>query len=223
MAGNHDITTSSSTTTRWATLAALGAASALVLSGCGAIIENAAEEAIEKAVEADSGEDIELDLDLDGDEASFTIETEEGTVQISGDEDGATYTIDGEEGEESAEFNFGESAELPDCVSSVFDIPGGFDTQSSMVADDFCNVTGYFAGGNAEDLAEDFERQLADAGFTDNSSKSTFATDGQTTVALSGTNAEGTLGNVTVSEQSEFTNTDGDRIEAIVVTFLIGN
>lgn len=65
----------------------------LVLTGCGEIAENLLEEGVEQAVEAESGEDVELDFNG---EDGLRIETEEGTMTI--DEDGS-FVLEGADGE----------------------------------------------------------------------------------------------------------------------------
>lgn len=63
-----------------------GLALALVLSACGKSEEKAAETLAEKALEANSGQDVDVDIE-DGDGAqTVTIQTEQGTLkQSSGD------------------------------------------------------------------------------------------------------------------------------------------
>jgi hypothetical protein len=59
---------------------------ALVLSACGKSEEKAAETLAERALEANSGQDVDVDIDSDGDGQTVTIQTEEGTItQSSGD------------------------------------------------------------------------------------------------------------------------------------------
>lgn len=66
---------------------------ALITVGCGDLAENLVEEGVEQAIEADSGEDVELDFNG---EDGFRIETEEGTMTV--DEDG-NFVIEGADGE----------------------------------------------------------------------------------------------------------------------------
>ncbi len=65
-------------------------AACLAFSACGAIAEKITEEGAERIIEAESGEDIELDFDS-GD-GSFSIETEEGGFSL--DEDGNFVVTD---------------------------------------------------------------------------------------------------------------------------------
>ena len=62
--------------TRSPLIAAL--ALALVLSACGNAEEKAAETLAEKALEANSGQDVDVDIDDDGE--TVTIQTEQGTI-----------------------------------------------------------------------------------------------------------------------------------------------
>ena len=55
---------------------AIAAFIALTASGCGAIVERATEEAVERAVEAESGEDVEIDFS----DGELSIESSEGDI-----------------------------------------------------------------------------------------------------------------------------------------------
>lgn len=59
---------------------------ALALSACGKSEEKAAETLAEKALEANSGQDVDVDIDDDGDSQTVTIQTEEGTLKQSSGE-----------------------------------------------------------------------------------------------------------------------------------------
>jgi hypothetical protein len=61
----------------------------LIASGCGAISEKIAEEGIERAIESESGENVELDFDRDG---GLSIETEDGSLSVN--EDGEFVVTD---------------------------------------------------------------------------------------------------------------------------------
>lgn len=63
---------------------------ALMVGGCGSIAEKVTEEGVERIIEAESGENVELDFDS-GD-GSFSIETEEGGFSF--DEDGNFVVTD---------------------------------------------------------------------------------------------------------------------------------
>ena len=76
---------------------------AIVTTGCGRLIEKATEEAVEKAIESDSGEDVEIDfsdgeLRVESDEGDITFTADENGVQIDGtDADGNDFTVDADE------------------------------------------------------------------------------------------------------------------------------
>lgn len=59
---------------------------ALVLSACGKSSDQAAEALAEKALEANSGQDVDVDMDIDDDSQTITIETEQGTLKQSSGE-----------------------------------------------------------------------------------------------------------------------------------------
>ena len=65
-------------------------AACLAFSACGAIAEKVTEEGAERLIEAESGENVELDFDSD--DGSFSIETEEGGFSL--DEDGNFVVTD---------------------------------------------------------------------------------------------------------------------------------
>lgn len=77
--------------------------------GCKNIAGRIAEEAIEKAIEKESGENVEIDLD----EGQVTIEGEDGEVNISSDNE--TVEIKTDDGE----VTFGTGAELPEGFPGV--------------------------------------------------------------------------------------------------------
>lgn len=58
-------------------------------TGCGRLIEKATEEAVEQAIESDSGEEVEIDFS----DGEIRVESEEGDITFSADEDGVQ--IDG--------------------------------------------------------------------------------------------------------------------------------
>lgn len=74
-------------------LVASMAAISAVATGCGDLAENLVEEGVEQAIEAESGEEFELDFNG---EDGMRIETDEGTMTI--DEDG-NFVIEGPDGE----------------------------------------------------------------------------------------------------------------------------
>lgn len=77
--------------------------------GCGAIAERATEQAIESAIESETGGSVDIDSAGDG---SITIETEDGTA------------------------SFG-TGEVPAAIADEFDLPGGLEvlTTSEMTTD----------------------------------------------------------------------------------------
>ncbi len=108
---------------------AAAAIAALTFSSCSSLVERATEkvveEGIEQAIEADSGEDVELDFNaddgtfrietedgsfsVDGDEGTFVLETEDGTFEGSGDENG--FEVTDENGTTVIDADFDESGD----------------------------------------------------------------------------------------------------------------
>ena len=62
----------------------------LAFSSCGAIAEKVTEEGAERIIEAESGENV--DIDFDSDDGSFSVETEEGSFSL--DDDGNFVVTD---------------------------------------------------------------------------------------------------------------------------------
>jgi hypothetical protein len=62
---------------------------AVATTGCGRLIERATEEAVEQAIESDSGEDVEIDFS----DGEIRVESADGDITFSADEDGVQ--IDG--------------------------------------------------------------------------------------------------------------------------------
>ena len=78
-------------------------AMAIATSGCGRLIERATEEAVAQAIEADSGEDVEIDFDdgeirVESADGDVTFSADENGVQIDGtDADGNDFSVDADE------------------------------------------------------------------------------------------------------------------------------
>lgn len=73
---------------------AAAVAACLAFSACGAIAEKITEEGAERIIEAETGEDVELDFD-NGD-GSFSVQTEDGSFSLNEDGD---FVVTGEDGE----------------------------------------------------------------------------------------------------------------------------
>ena len=80
----------------------------LVLSACGQSEEKAAEILAEKALEANSGQDVDVDIDEDGE--TVTIQTEQGTIKQSS----------------------GDNVALPDDFPTDVTLPGDYKVMSVM-------------------------------------------------------------------------------------------
>lgn len=204
-------------------LLALLAAFMFAGTSCGAIVENIAEEAVEQAVEADTGEDVEIDFSGGDDGATFTVETDEGTVEFDADDDGGTFTIDGDEDGDDGVIAFGDDAEIPECFDGILTMPGGLQAQSMMSGDGFCTFMAVVTSGeSSEELADRYEAEIAAAGFTENSSTSQFSSDGLAQTSLSGNDSQGRYINVTIAEHDEYSFMDGSTGPATVLNASMG-
>lgn len=100
--------------------ALVAAAVAIATTGCGRLVERATEEAVEKAIESDSGEDVEIDFSdgeirVESDEGDVTFSADENGVQIDGtDADGNDFSVDADENGLEVESENGSSLDIDD-------------------------------------------------------------------------------------------------------------
>ncbi len=93
---------------------------AIATSGCGRLIEKATEEAVEQAIESDSGEDVEIDFSdgeirVESDEGDVTFTADENGVQIDGtDADGNDFSVDADENGLDVDSENGTSLDIDD-------------------------------------------------------------------------------------------------------------
>lgn len=152
---------------------------AVVLLGCSG--EDIAENVLEDRIEAESGEDVDIDFD-DGDisirseDGEFTLEVDEddGNVSISGSSDDGEFTIESEDGETVIETEDGETiigstgGELPDDFPASIPLPNGFDVQyaqSIAGPDGQTFIVGGAVDGTPTDVLDEYVAVLEDAGF----------------------------------------------------------
>ncbi len=130
-------------TTRSSTSALLAApllAAALAVAGCGEIAERAVEEGLEQA----GGASGNVELDLDDDDGSLSIESSEGSFRIG-------------------------AHDVPDDFPQEVPLPAELEVMSSMSFNDEggtsfnLNAT---TPGDATSVADDLEAAFTDAGFT---------------------------------------------------------
>lgn len=110
----------------------------VVATACGG--DELAERIIEDRIEAESGGDLDVDLDSDG--GSFSIETEDGAMTFDADGDGGVSIegVDGEGGEFSVESEDGVTViETEDGDATITsgggDLPDGFPADIALPAD----------------------------------------------------------------------------------------
>lgn len=149
----------------------------IVLGACSG--EDLAERVVENQLEAESGEDVDIDID-DGD---FSVRTEEGEITFDADDDGGvSVSGSSEDGEFSIESDDGETVfESEDgsaTVSSSGDVPEGFPSSVPLPsgltilvsqAVDMDGEQNYIISGSVDDDAAQVARtyidQLEAAGF----------------------------------------------------------
>ncbi len=111
-------------------------------SGC-KFGQNIAEEAIERAIEKESGENVEINLD----EGEMTIQGEDGEVNISSDDD--TVKIESDDGE----VTFGLGAELPEGFPGNVPVYSDMEITASWTATED-GKNSYFVSGLTEDAGD---------------------------------------------------------------------
>lgn len=118
-------------------------------TGCGRLVERATEEAVERAVESDSGEDVDVDFSdgeirVESDEGDITFSADENGVQIDGtDADGNDFSVDADENGLEVESEDGTSLDIDDdgtfvatdengeVITGAADTDGGFTVEGS--------------------------------------------------------------------------------------------
>jgi len=153
-----------------ATAAGLGAA--LALAGCGAILE----EAVEQAVESESGENVEIDFDSD--DGSLSIQGEDGEeFSIDIDEDGESSVMRSTD-DEGNTFEMVTGQGVPDEWPGDFPLPGGDPlTSSRLTENDRTTLSVTYELDDAASVADDLVSEYGDRGFTTESTSS-FESDG---------------------------------------------
>lgn len=161
-------------TTRRVGTAAAGTLLALSLAGCGKL----AEEALEQAVENESGEDVEIDFDSD--DGSFTIEGENGeefSLEIG--EDGQASTMAGTD-EDGNTFEMSTSQEIPDEWPGDIPTPPGSVVSATVFSENGEHVVSVATEvSDGEQAHEGYVEQLKSVGFSSESTSS-FESDGTT-------------------------------------------
>lgn len=150
----------------------LVAAMAIGLTGCGKL----AEEAIEQAVEAESGEDVEIDFDSD--DGSFSIEGEDGeSFNFDVDAEGETSSFSGTD-EDGNTFEMTSGGDLPDDWPDDVPVPPGTLQNATSMTDNterFLSIA--LDVDDAEQSHGDYVAQLQNVGFTVGNTSS-FQSDG---------------------------------------------
>ena len=159
-------------TTRRLTATAAGAFLALSLAGCGQL----AEEAIEQAVENESGEDVEIDFDSDDGSLSVTGEDgEEFNLEVG--EDGETSSFSGTD-EEGNTFEMITGEGVPDDWPNDVPVPPGDAVTSTVMVDNGEQIISIITKvDDVQDANDGYIDELSYAGF-EIGSTSSFESDG---------------------------------------------
>lgn len=146
---------------------------ALSMTGCGAI----AEEAIEQAIESDTGESVEIDFD--GEDGTISIEGENGEeFSIDVDEDGGSSVMSSTD-EDGNTFEMTSGEGLPDDWPSELPVPAGNINASTVMAENDNRILTLVIEVDDSASAHDaYVDELTGKGFTVGSTSS-FESDGQ--------------------------------------------
>lgn len=138
---------------------AIGAV-AIATTGCGRLIERATEEAVEQAIESDSGEEVEIDFSdgeirVESEDGDITFSADEDGVQIDGtDADGNDFSVDADEtgveieGEDGTSLDIDEDGTFVatdgngEVLTGGADGEGGFTVEGSDGEDVFATSDG---------------------------------------------------------------------------------
>jgi hypothetical protein len=161
---------------------AVGSLLALSISGCSQL----AEEAVEQAIENESGGDVEIDFD--GDDGSLSITGENGEeVNVEIDEDGGSSSFSGTD-EEGNTFEMTTGQGVPDDWPDDIPVPPGDAVSSTVMINNGERIITIIT--EVDDVAganEDYVDQLSDAGF-EIGSTSSFENDGNSSAFTEMTN-----------------------------------
>ncbi len=159
-------------TTRRLSATAAGAFLTLSLAGCGQL----AEEAVEQAIENESGEDVEIDFDADDGSISVTGEDgEEFNLDVG--EDGETSSFSGTD-EEGNTFEMITGEGVPDDWPNDVPAPPGDAVTSTVMVDNGERIISIITEvDDAQDANDNYIDELSNAGF-EIGSTSSFESDG---------------------------------------------
>lgn len=120
----------------------------LLFGGCGEASDKAAETAAEKAIESQSGGDVDVDVD----NGEVKVETEDGTYESDGDGNVRIETEDG---------TFTGGSGLPDDWPEDIPMPDGVEVVYGSSSPEGATVT-VTGSGSVDELMADFEDALSD-------------------------------------------------------------
>ena len=196
-------------TTRRFGAAAAGTLLTLSLAGCGKL----AEEALEQAVENESGEDVEIDFDAD--DGTFRIEGENGEeFSLDIDENGEASTMSGTD-EDGNTFEMSTGQEIPDEWPDDIPTPPGSVISATVISENGEQMLSVAAEvPDAERAFEGYVEQMKSVGFTTESTSSFESDGGSSSFALM------TRDNLSVQVNST---TDGSDTHSLVVSLQTSN
>lgn len=150
-------------------LAAGAAASIALLAACSP--ESLIEEAAERAIENETGESVDLDIDLDSDDGSLTIKDENGETVIDFDAEDDVVRIETEDGSQAIS-----GGELAEGWPEHYPLPDGANVLSSLRFEDanegVVTYNASFDGVSGFDDAEALFRSFGDTPTADSLTQS---------------------------------------------------
>lgn len=211
---------------------------AIATTGCGRLVERATEEGVERAIEADSGENVDIDFSdgqirVESDEGDVTFSADENGVNIDGtDADGNDFSVDADEtgleaqGGDGASVNVDEDGTFVATDENGEVFTGGADDEGSFTVE---GADGEAVFSTAEGMPADWPSDVPQPEGLRDLTGTSFAGAETLTIVVTGTTAEGDFDAferynaklVDAGFEEESTFTQGD--ESATSTYLRGD
>lgn len=133
------------------------------LTGCDKMAEKATEVAIEKALESETGANVDIDTNNDG---KITITTEDGTITTDNEDEQLTY----KDADGNVMLAAGESVKIPDDFPKDVPLPTNFNPNSTMKLEDNNYMLMGEVKGSVESVQTELKQKLATTGWKDGES-----------------------------------------------------
>lgn len=135
----------------------------LSLTACDKMAEKATEVAIEKALESETGANVDIDTDNDG---KITITTEDGTITTDNEDEQLTF----KDADGNVMLAAGESVKIPDYFPKDVPLPTNFKPNSTMKLEENNYMLMGEVKGSVDSVQTELKQKLAAAGWKDGDS-----------------------------------------------------